>query len=172
MTRPASQQPYLLYPENADLSRAFLQSGAFFGNHIHKKSNVILYFGKKGAVRMGIFRKRPLAFSVCAAAGLALAVMSAGSRLKLILLACFLFCGLLLSGLFRSSPSRNGAVHRRNSDLCRLRLPVGWIVGMVRPCFGSLSFPRRGNGRGGRVRHRAPVCGRERKPLHGSADRI
>lgn len=46
---------------------------------------------------MGIFRKRPLAFSVCAAAGLALAVMSAGSRLKLILLACFLFCGLLLS---------------------------------------------------------------------------
>lgn len=46
---------------------------------------------------MGIFHKRPLAFSVCAAAGLALAVMSAGSRLKLILLACFLFCGLLLS---------------------------------------------------------------------------
>ncbi len=46
---------------------------------------------------MGIFRKRPLAFAVCAAAGLALAVMSADSRLKLILLACFLFCGLLLS---------------------------------------------------------------------------
>ncbi|HBF15845.1 MAG TPA: hypothetical protein DDW30_09270, partial [Clostridiales bacterium] len=48
---------------------------------------------------MGIFRKRPLALAVCVAVCVALAVMSLGSRVKLILLACFLLCGLLLSVL-------------------------------------------------------------------------
>ncbi len=46
---------------------------------------------------MGIFRKRPLAFAAFVSAGTALAAVNAGSRQKLILLACFLTCGFLLS---------------------------------------------------------------------------
>lgn len=46
---------------------------------------------------MGIFRKRPLSLAVCVSAGVALAAVYAGNRQKLILLACFLFGGLLLS---------------------------------------------------------------------------
>lgn len=46
---------------------------------------------------MGIFRKRPLSLAVCVSAGVALAAVYAGNRQKLILLACFLFGGLLPS---------------------------------------------------------------------------
>ena len=46
---------------------------------------------------MGIFRKRPLSLAVCVSVGVALAAVYAGNRQKLILLACFLFGGLLPS---------------------------------------------------------------------------
>lgn len=45
---------------------------------------------------MGIFRKRPLAFSLCAAAGAAVLVLGWDAREKLILLAAMLGAGLLL----------------------------------------------------------------------------
>ena len=48
---------------------------------------------------MGIFRKRPLVFAVCAAAALAVLVQDRSGALKPVLLAVSLFAGLLFSGI-------------------------------------------------------------------------
>lgn len=77
---------------------------------------------------MGIFQKRPLALAVCTSAAVALAALYASGRLKLILLAGFLLCGLLLSvvSIFRRRITARSTVGILTCAACACLLVGSW----------------------------------------------